>query len=183
VAAVDAAEAGLRVRLDDGSELTVDLVLSAVGLRPRTQLAAAAGLAVDRGIRTDARLQTSDPAIWALGDCAEVEGAVRPFVLPLLAGARALAASLAGSPQALEPVPWPITVKTPVCPLVLLPPTVETAGEWQLDPAGDACFVDHQGRLQGFALAGEHCNQRESLLAGLGQAQPQAVGSADGGRV
>ena len=57
-------------QLSDGSALAVDFVLVGVGIAPATELAEAAGLAVENGIRTDAEGRTSDPSIWAAGDCA-----------------------------------------------------------------------------------------------------------------
>lgn len=56
--------------LTDGSTLEVDFVIVGVGIAPGTALAEAAGLEIDNGIRTDAQGRTSDPAIWAAGDCA-----------------------------------------------------------------------------------------------------------------
>ncbi len=56
--------------LSDGTQLDVDFVIVGVGITPATSLAEAAGLTIDNGIRTDALGQTSDPAIWAAGDCA-----------------------------------------------------------------------------------------------------------------
>jgi 3-phenylpropionate/trans-cinnamate dioxygenase ferredoxin reductase subunit len=56
------------VRLDDGSAIACDAVLVAIGVVPRTELAAAAGLAVDNGIVVDAQLRTEDPDIFAAGD-------------------------------------------------------------------------------------------------------------------
>src|SRR5690606_36553140 len=61
------AAGGLRVRLADGNSIDTDAVLSAIGLRPRTQLAQAAGLAVNRGIVVDRQLRTSAPEVYALG--------------------------------------------------------------------------------------------------------------------
>ncbi|WP_424933544.1 NAD(P)/FAD-dependent oxidoreductase [Amaricoccus macauensis] len=58
------------IHLADGSEHPANLVLLAAGIRPNTELAAAAGLSVANGIVTDATLRTADPAISALGDCA-----------------------------------------------------------------------------------------------------------------
>lgn len=58
----------------DGTTIQADLVLVAVGVRPRTDLAAAAGLDVDDGIVTDAGHRTSHPAAWAAGDVARVDG-------------------------------------------------------------------------------------------------------------
>jgi 3-phenylpropionate/trans-cinnamate dioxygenase ferredoxin reductase component len=57
-------------RLGDGTELAADLVIVGVGITPATALAEAAGLEIENGIKVDARGQTSDPAIWAAGDCA-----------------------------------------------------------------------------------------------------------------
>lgn len=58
------------VRLQDGRELPADFVIAGVGITPATALAEAAGLAIENGIRTDAQGRTSDPHVWAAGDCA-----------------------------------------------------------------------------------------------------------------
>src|SRR5699024_7874268 len=83
-AAVQHKGAGLQVELDDGTALDADVVLSAVGFRPSLELPRAAGLKVAHGVVVDRYLQTSDPHIYALGDCAEVAGLYRPFVAPLM---------------------------------------------------------------------------------------------------
>ncbi|MFI1336109.1 NAD(P)/FAD-dependent oxidoreductase [Streptomyces sp. NPDC020845] len=62
------------VELADGYALDADLVILACGARPRVGLAHAAGLAVARGIVVDDQLRTSDPRIFAIGDCAEHAG-------------------------------------------------------------------------------------------------------------
>ena len=58
------------VRLSDGSLIPVDAVIVGIGITPNTELAAAAGLDVDNGIRVDAQLRSSDPDIYAAGDVA-----------------------------------------------------------------------------------------------------------------
>ena len=58
------------VRLEDGEEIAADAVVLGVGVRPRTELAEAAGLEVDNGVLVDASLRTSDPDIYAVGDIA-----------------------------------------------------------------------------------------------------------------
>ncbi|TSA18624.1 MAG: FAD-dependent oxidoreductase, partial [Betaproteobacteria bacterium] len=88
--------AGLRVDLSDGTAVEADVVLSAVGLKPCTQLAQCAGLEINRGIVTDRMLQTSAVNVYALGDCAEIDGQTLPFVLPIMQSARALAKTLTG---------------------------------------------------------------------------------------
>ncbi len=57
-------------RLADGRDIAADFVIVGVGIMPDTALAEAAGLALDNGISTDAQGRTSDPLIWAAGDCA-----------------------------------------------------------------------------------------------------------------
>jgi nitrite reductase (NADH) large subunit len=77
VTAIEPTEgAAVLVRLADGAALPADLVVVAAGIRPDTTLAAAAGLAVGRGITVDDTLRTSHPAVWAAGDCVEHRGAV-----------------------------------------------------------------------------------------------------------
>ncbi|MFV0408562.1 MAG: NAD(P)/FAD-dependent oxidoreductase [Paracoccus sp. (in: a-proteobacteria)] len=58
------------VVLDDGRRIEADLVILGIGVTPETALAETAGLAIDNGIACDARGRSSDPAIWAAGDCA-----------------------------------------------------------------------------------------------------------------
>jgi len=65
------------VRLADGSQIDADAVIVGVGISPNIQLAAAAGLDVDNGIRVDAGLRSSDPDIYAAGD---VASAFHPLV-------------------------------------------------------------------------------------------------------
>lgn len=148
---------GVAVELSNGERIAGDVVLSAIGLRPRTQLALEAGLAVERGIVVDRYLRTSDPHIYALGDAAEVEGKVLLYVLPLMAAARALAKTLAGEPTPVQYPAMPVQVKTPVCPVVVSPVVPGTPGEWQIEAVGNdvtALFRAPDGRLLGFALTG-----------------------------
>ncbi|MDR3394824.1 MAG: FAD-dependent oxidoreductase [Parasulfuritortus sp.] len=160
---VETAGEGVALILDDGSRIEADLVLSAIGLRSRTGLAKAAGLAVNRGIVVDRQLRTSDPDIFAMGDCAEVEGLVLPFVQPLLAQARTLAAVLAGEQPSIAYPAMPVVVKTPASPLVVAPPPMGVDGEWQVERTERgliARFVDGPDSLLGFALGGGETGQR-----------------------
>lgn len=162
-----------RVTLDDGNVLNADLVLSAVGLRPRTALASVAGLTVNRGIRVDRLLATSYAHIHALGDCAEVEGLVLPFVMPIMHQARALAATLAGKPTPVTYPAMPVVVKTPACPTVVCPPAANAEGRWHSVPAPDgeggldggveAQFLAPDGTLLGFALLGAATARKQAL--------------------
>ncbi|MEX6674995.1 FAD-dependent oxidoreductase [Pseudomonas sp. W2Oct36] len=154
---LDRADNGLEAHLSDGEVLHCDLVVSAIGLRPRTDLAAAAGLEVGRGIVVDRHLQTSHANIYALGDCAEVDGLNLLYVMPLMNCARALAQTLAGTPTAVKYGPMPVTVKTPVCPLVVSPPPKGSEGVWTVEGEGadiKALCCDSDGNLLGYALTG-----------------------------
>jgi nitrite reductase (NADH) large subunit len=71
------------VVLADGREIPADLVVMAIGIRPNVELARISGLAVNRGIEIDDRLQTSDGAIYAIGECTEYRGQTFGLVAPL----------------------------------------------------------------------------------------------------
>jgi rubredoxin-NAD+ reductase len=156
----------LQAELSDGSRIDCDLVVSAIGLRPRTALAEAAGLHVKRGIEVDRLLRTSAEHVYALGDCAEVEGLSLLYVMPLMSGVRALARTLTGQPTAVSYGPMPITVKTPVCPLVVSPPAAGSEGSWHVEGEGNnvkALFHGSDGRLLGYALTGTAVQERLAL--------------------
>jgi len=76
------------------------LVVMAVGIRPNSALAKEAGIAVNRGIVVDAGMRSNDPDIYALGECAEVNGQVYGLVAPLYEMARVTASQLAGNEAA-----------------------------------------------------------------------------------
>lgn len=163
--ALKRAGAGPSLELADGTALAVDVVLSAIGLTPRTGLARRAGLKVGRGIVTDRWLCTGAEDIYALGDCAEVEGQVLPYVLPLMQAARALAQTLVGTPTPVAYPAMPVVVKTPALPLVACAP-VSGEGSWkvQVDAAGiEARCEDASGKLLGFALTGKAITRKQAL--------------------
>ena len=88
------------VELANGTRLPADIVIMAVGIRPNAALAKTAGITVNRGIVVDATMRTSDPDIFALGECAETEGQVFGLVAPLYEMANIAAAQLAGDASA-----------------------------------------------------------------------------------
>lgn len=166
VARLEADGAGAKAVLDDGSEVAFDRALSAIGLVPRTALAEAAGLDVANGIVVDSLLATSDPAITALGDCAKTSAGPLPFVLPLMAQARALAKTLAGQPTPLVLPAMPVVVKTPCLPIVVCPPKPGQDGQWHITGEGrdrEAVFTGTDGASHGFALTGTACSRRQEL--------------------
>jgi len=97
-------------RLTDGRELAADFVVVGVGVTPDTGLAQAAGLAIDNGIATDALGRSSDPAIWAAGDCASFphgDGRLRlESVGNAIDMAEAVAANILGAAAPYQARPW-----------------------------------------------------------------------------
>src|SRR5271170_3595020 len=84
------------VQLGDGRTLAADMVVVAVGIKPNTEIAAAAGLAVKRGIVVDDHLSTSAADVFAIGECAEHGGVCYGLVEPANEQALVLAQRLAG---------------------------------------------------------------------------------------
>lgn len=167
---VDRQGAAYRLRLSDGGVAETDLVLSAVGLRPRIALAEAAGLKVGRGIVTDGQLMSSAPGVFAIGDCAEVAGLSLPFVMPIMQQVRALARTLTGTSTAVSYPAMPVLVKTPALPTVVAPPPAGVAGEWVVtEPEGglEALFLMPDGKAAGFALLGTATRRKQALAADL----------------
>jgi rubredoxin-NAD+ reductase len=170
VKAVNKLAAGYALTLNDESTLRADVVLSAVGMRPRIELARSAGLAVNRGIVVDAQLRSSDAAIYALGDCAEIEGRVLPYVLPIMHAARALARVLIGEDARVEFPAMPVVIKTPAHPIAVLPVARDSIGEWRTLANSQGIklgFFDAQNQLRGFALTGAYAADRSEMVKQL----------------
>ncbi|MEW8029628.1 MAG: FAD-dependent oxidoreductase [Candidatus Thiodiazotropha sp.] len=161
---------GYRLTLTDATTLSCDLVLSAVGLYPETELAEAAGLRIARGIVTNRLLQTSDDEIYALGDCAEVSGYNLPYVMPIMHGAGALAKTLAGHPTEVVYPAMPVIIKTPLHPIVAAPPDRKAQGDWLCDEnsEGTRClYRNRAGELLGFVISGEFTAEKQALTREL----------------
>ena len=167
---VNRAGEGYAVTLNNGDTIEADAVLCAVGVRPRTTLASDAGIEVNRGIVTDRQLRTNAPNVYAMGDCAEVAGHVLVYVAPLMAAARALAATLAGETTDVSYPAMPVAIKTPACPVVVSPPAKDADGEWHFEgdaPDIKALFRSGAGELLGFALTGQAVKERMALAKEL----------------
>ena len=97
-------------RLTDGREIPADFVIAGVGILPATQLAEAAGVAIENGIRTDSHGRTSDPHIWAAGDCASFPwqgGRLRlESVQNAIDQADLVADNILGAAKDYVPMPW-----------------------------------------------------------------------------
>ena len=96
--------------LTDGSELAVDFVIAGVGVTPATDLAEQAGLEIDNGIKTNVLGQSSDPHIWAAGDCASLPYRGRQIRLESVQNAidqaEIVAKNMLGGNQPYHPMPW-----------------------------------------------------------------------------
>lgn len=152
-----------QVTLQNGQVLETDLVLSAVGLKPNISLAQEAGLDVGRGICTGLDHRSSDASIFALGDCAEVNGQWAPYINPINQAIPALVNSLLGKSTDATLKNTPVLVKTPVLPLSILSPVGQ--GQWLVEQHGDewsASYCDADGVLKGFALLGSQLQQQRS---------------------
>jgi rubredoxin---NAD+ reductase len=172
VSAVDKNDAAYQLTLNNGKTIQADLVLSAVGLRPRTSLARETGLTVNRGIVVDQHAQTSDANIYALGDCAEYHGGITlPYVMPIMHAARALAQTLTGTTTAIVFPAMPVLIKTPAHPVVIQPAPKNIAGTWQSHEVSSGVkmtFIDSENKVQGFVLTGANTTERQAMLKLLG---------------
>ena len=155
---------GVSLTLDNGETLDADIVVSAIGLRPRVALAEDAGLKVNKGVAVNRLLATNDPDIFAFGDCAEVDGLNLLYVMPLMNCARALAKTLVGDNTPVAYGVMPVTVKTPACPVVVALP-VSKSGTWSVEQAegGLRILNTYDGELQGYVLTGNVVSERIQL--------------------
>ena len=163
---------GYCIRMADGETLEVDRVVAAIGLVPRMELARKAGIFVGRGIVTNAWLHTSAEDVYALGDCAEVDGLVLPYVMPIMQAARALAKTLNGESTRVVYPAMPVVVKTPALPTVVVPP-IEATGRWETAKAFEdetnpnsvwAVYRNDLNEMCGFALMGDYIKEKNTLL-------------------
>jgi len=170
VQSIDRANDQLNITLANGTVITSDVALSAVGLKPRLDLAQASGIATGVGIQVNRELETNVPHIYALGDCAEVEGLVLPYVMPIMQAARALAVTLTGQRTALTYPAMPVMVKTPALATIVSPPAKGAAGQWKTNTVEgglEARFESADGKLLGFVLMGAATSQRGALTKEL----------------
>ncbi|NGX88695.1 NADH:flavorubredoxin reductase NorW [Rahnella sp. Lac-M11] len=161
---------GLNVSLKNGLIIRADAVIAAIGLKPETALAADAGLHTQRGIVVNGQLQTSDPAIYALGDCAEIEGRILPFLQPAQIGAMTLAKNLMGGAETLNLPAMLVKVKTPDLPLFFAGETTRTDLSWGITFNGQGMMAkgrDGQNQLRAFIASEEHTKQAFLLLREL----------------
>ena len=170
VQSIDRNGDSLSITLANRSVISSDVFLSAVGLKPRLDLAKAAGILTGIGITVNRQLETSAKNVYAIGDCAEVDGLVLPYVMPIMQAARTLAPNLLGQMLALTYPAMPVMVKTPSLPTIVSPPAKGAVGDWKINSMDDgleARFESSDGKLLGFALLGTATAQRGALTKEL----------------
>ena len=158
------------VTLANGQTLVADIVLSAIGLQPNIALAKDANIQTSRGIITNTLLETSQPDIYAVGDCAEVNGTLLPFVMPIMQQARALAKTLSGQNTNVHYPAMPVAVKTPAAPLTVLPAPLDVEVNWETEEFDDGMLAraaDDEGTLRGFVLLGATAGKQRLTLTKL----------------
>lgn len=163
---IDKSKTGYYLELSNGHKLETEFVLSAIGLKPHVELARKANILVNRGIVVNQYLETSAAHTYALGDCAEVEGHVLPFITPLLNCSRALAKTLAGERTVVDYPAMPVTVKTPAHPIIVCPPPNNMPGTWKIERNNNnvrALFYNSRQELYGFVLTNEAVKERLTL--------------------
>ncbi|WP_180173277.1 NAD(P)/FAD-dependent oxidoreductase [Acinetobacter sp. YH12029] len=156
-----------QVSLANGQSLVADVVLSAIGLQPEINLAKQAGIHTSRGILTNKGLETNLADIYAVGDCAEVNGTLLPYVMPIMQQARALAKTLNGEHTAVHYPAMPVAVKTPAAPLTVLPAPIDVETQWETEELEDGMIaraIDQDGVLRGFVLLGATAGKQRLTL-------------------
>ena len=161
---------GIRATFDRDRHVEVDAVVAATGLRPETALARMAGLEINRGVKVDSTLRTNHPDIYALGDCAEINGTVLPFLQPILLSAMCLAKNLLGQFGELKLPNMLVKVKTPDLPLHLAGETRRQDLNWNIETRADGMLAqgyDESQQLRAFVVSEERMKEAFGLLKSL----------------
>nr|WP_318383729.1 NADH:flavorubredoxin reductase NorW [uncultured Enterobacter sp.] len=169
LASLERTPLGIRAKLDGGRSVEVDAVIAATGLRPATALARRAGVTVNHGVVVDRYLQSSEANIFALGDCAEIDGQVLPFLQPIQLSAMTLAKNLTGSRAPLMLPPMLVKVKTPALPLHLAGETPRRDLHWQIETTPDGMVAKgfDGERLRAFVVSEARMKEAFGLLKQL----------------
>ncbi|MCG0455692.1 NADH:flavorubredoxin reductase NorW [Enterobacter cloacae complex sp. ECC445] len=163
-------EGGIRATLDRSRSVEVDAVVAATGLRPETALAHRAGAETGRGVKVNSYLQTTQPDIYALGDCAEINGQVLPFLQPIQLSAMYLAKNLLGGSAPLKLPAMLVKVKTPDLPLHLAGETQRQDLSWQIAIESQGMVargIDADDQLRAFVVSEERMKEAFALLKSL----------------
>ena len=159
-----------QITLATGQSVIADIVLSAIGLQPNLELAQAADIMYNSEIVTNVLLETNQADIYAIGDCAEVNGLLLPYVMPIMQQARALAKTLNGEHTQVHYPAMPVAVKTPTAPLTVLPAPIDVDVTWTTEELEDGIIAkatDQQDTLRGFVLLGATAAKQRLTLTKL----------------
>src|SRR5688572_956041 len=148
------------VALEDGTILDAEIVVVAAGIRPNVDLARKAGLVVNRGIVVNDAMETSDPDVFAVGECVEHRGVCYGLVAPLYEQGRVLAATITGNRGATY------TGTIQAAKLKIMGVDVFSAGDWGMSGADEIKYEDSgrgvykkvavkDGKLAGVILVGD----------------------------
>lgn len=168
--ALEKTETGIRATLDRQRGIEVDAVIAATGLRAETGLAQSAGLTVNHGICVNSYLQTSNPDIYALGDCAEIDGKLLPFLQPIQLSAMYLAKNLSGVAVPLKLPAMLVKVKTPEMPLHLAGETAHRDLNWHITTEAQGMVargLNDEGQLCAFVVSEDRMKEAFALLKTL----------------
>ena len=160
----------LLATLSNGRQISTDVIIASVGLKPDTTLAAQAGLRVDRGIEVDERMCTSDPHIFAVGDCAQIQGKLLPFLQPIQLSAMTLARNVLGGDEQVKFPAMLVKIKTPEMPLHLAGETSRKDLQWQISLESQGLVakgLDMAGQLRAFVVSEDQMKQAFALLRQL----------------
>lgn len=179
VSKVAKADGGFQVTFADGQVLQSDMVISAIGLAPNAKLAAKCGITTAKGIVVDTQMRTSVEDIYALGDCAEVDGNVYNYVESIGRQADALADALLGSGDNVFKTRFPcVKLKSTLCPVSVFKPDLRREdGDWvvlEQDEAGLVLEYWQDCERVGYAV----CGDREESAVQLHESVNK-VGMAD----
>lgn len=139
--AIQGTERATGILLKDGRVIPAELIVMAVGIRPEAELARRSGLLVERGVVVNNRMRTSDPHVYAVGECAQHMGQCCGLVAPAFAQAEIAASNIAGVDAVYRPPADATTLK------------VAGAGVWSV---GDIAADDVQALVYDDPDAGEY---------------------------
>lgn len=137
ITAINADDKQITISQLNNKTIHTDVVIAAMGLTPQIRLAQQAGIKTNQGIIVNNMLQTSATNVYAIGDCAEINGKISAFIQPIMLSAMALAKTLAGTPTPLSLPPMLIKAKTPWLPLSLAGITTMEDIHWQIERDND----------------------------------------------
>ncbi len=139
-------------------------------------MAKEAAIRVNKGIVVDSRLQTSARNVFALGDCAEIQDRMMPYLQPIVLSANVLGKQLLGQDAQLVLPPMMVKVKTPSYPIQLAG-TVNEVDHWEVNISVSGVVAkakDDNDHLVGFVVTNEQIEQAFPLLRELSQISRQS---------